>query len=229
MRGTLLVLAALGLTLIGSVSSAGLVDIPTVLYEADALPEDSQPAWWRQTPSDPVAEITPTGELHLVIDRLGDGLSNGMWQLDNPIPSHRNAIFVEIRVKVVSTNWQDTLLSLVYGNVSSRIYISTESVGFGTHIGRVYQFVVNNTNRYHVYRLEFYPNTETYKMYTDGTLRFTSSRTMTTSLPDRIRIGNWGSDWQAEMYIDYVRAGYMSQSISGETNSWGTVKSWFQQ
>ena len=52
---------------------------------------------------------------------------------------------------------------------------------------------------------------------------------MNTFVPDRLRIGNWGSDWQAEMYIDHVRAGYMAESIEGETSSWGAVKSWFQQ
>jgi hypothetical protein len=176
-----------------------------------------------------LAEITPSGELHLVIDGPGDNLSNGMWQLDSPIPPGRNAIFIEIRVKVVSADWQDALMSLVYGTVSSQIYINTESVGFVTHIGRVYQFVVNNTNRYHTYRLEFFPNTGTYKMYTNGTLRYTSARTMNLFVPDRIRIGNWASDWQAEMYIDYVRAGYMAQSIDGETSSWGAIKSWFQK
>jgi hypothetical protein len=106
---------AVGMALLPRGASADLVDVPTLQYEAHALPEESIPAWGRNTTYVPVAEIVPPDQLHIVIDGSPENTRNDSWYLGTPIPPGEPVIFAEVRAKIVLADGQDNLIEFTYG------------------------------------------------------------------------------------------------------------------
>jgi hypothetical protein len=211
--------------LAGPMASAGLVDVPTVEYRADSLPEDAEPAWSRETYYVTVAEIQPPGVLHLVVQGSPQETTSDGWYLEDPIPAGQDWIFVEVRAKVGAAASQDNLLTFAYAGVDAKIYIYQSSVGLFTTIGPVFQHPMDTPDGFHTFRLELRRSTDEYWFYVDGSLVHHTIGVHVYDLADFVAIGRFGPDWQAELFCDSILLGYREDAVAAESQSWSAVKS----
>lgn len=169
---------------------------PTVNYTADALPQNSTPAWIKTAQGTFTEEINPAGSLHFSISNEGSqlyykrtslGLANGVGTT------------VEARVRLVSTHID--VVTIHDGTKVTTVEILPDKVNL---LGATNVSVnMNTTDAYHTYRVTLKGNTA--KLYIDGIYKLT-----TTPNPSTIDVIYFGGASPAfsgtrEAYFDYVK------------------------
>jgi len=200
------------------------VDVLHLAYEADALPEDSTPAWTRFT-NYTTGEILPPGILRVDVQGFsGNSSPNDFWRIPSPVPVDQRIVFLETRMRVVESAGADTALKWHYMGERSGFSPALTGMNFGGAPPGPY-FHPLDTTEFHEYRTEWYRYAGVAKFYVDGEWVLTSLGLSTwTFISDRIEIGRFGPDVDQIHEYDWIRAGVMEEAVAAEPTSWGSLK-----
>lgn len=223
-----ILIALVFLTLAGPALAQPYVDVVHFAYEADALPEDSSPAWTRFT-TYTTAEILPPGILRVDVQGFsGNPAPNDFWRFPSPLPADERILFLESRLRVVESVGADTALKWHYMRERSGLSPALTGMNFGGAPGASYFHPVDATE-FHVYRIEWYRYANVAKFYVDGDWVQTSiGLSQWPFISDRIEIGRFGPDVDQILEFDWIRLGVMEEAVPTTSSSWGSVKALYR-